>query len=120
MIRKIWESGSFRITEHINDSYSMKDLKGDSFDPEVVTNVTCLELHRQEKEFEDKVNREGVYGYVLDHWEPAVDSGWESIDSCWGFVGQYHCGHPKFNHYIVKEMIGTARRMEALATQGES
>jgi hypothetical protein len=47
-----------------------------------------------------------AYGYVLEKWNPEPGKGFEEVDSCFGFVGQYS---PKdssglFDHYIVNEL----------------
>jgi hypothetical protein len=47
-----------------------------------------------------------VFGYALEKWNHEVDKGWATLDSCYGFVGDYdeNEGH-KNNHYIVDEFV---------------
>lgn len=115
-MRIIWTSKdeTYRIVEHADLDFSFDDLCGDCFDFERSGYTgTREELAKELEDFKDLVNREGVYGYVLEHWNPKPNQGWEHIDSCWGFVGQYSPSEPTFNHYIVEEMIETARRQGA-------
>ena len=49
------------------------------------------------------ISEKGLYGYILSEWNEKIGCGWESIDSCWGFIGKYDC---KTNaHYIVEEFL---------------
>lgn len=115
-MRIIWTSAdeTYRIVEHIDQHASLEDLKGDCFDYEKSGYTgTRDELAEEEKHFEDLVDREGVYGYVLEQWNPKPNHGWEHVDSCWDFVGQYSESDQTFDHYIVKEMIETAQKRGA-------
>ena len=114
-MRIIFESKDkrFRIVEHADLDCSLEDLKGDCFNPTFNTDIPAESLVRQEREFEDLVNREGVFGYVLEQWNPAPGEGYEHVDSCWGFVGQYSETDETFAHYIVDEMIQTILKLAA-------
>lgn len=103
---ELYNSGGFRILEILDEIYEMENLKGDCFDPRHNPEIDAVELAAQEFNFEQKVFSEGVYGYVLEQWFPDVGRGWETVDSCWGFVGR----HADENHYIVQELIDTAIR----------
>lgn len=97
-IETVYQKREYRITRHYDESYNIGDLKGDIYNPGVNPNLDPEKLKREEREFEKMVNDEGVYGYVLEKWNPATDKGWEQVDSCFGFVG--------FNwddHYIIDE-----------------
>jgi hypothetical protein len=87
----------------------MENLKGDCFNPKVNTDIPEEVLKNGEREFEELVNQEGVFGYVLERWNPKPGIGWEHIDSCWGFVGQYSESDERFNHYTVEELRGRAK-----------
>lgn len=102
-MRVIHEQGNFRIVEIIESHADLDDLKGQSFDPSVNPEIPTEQLKQEEREFEDLVSREGVFGYVLERWNPEVGAGWEHVDSCFGFVGQYSEHEEIFNHYIVSE-----------------
>jgi len=103
-MRIIFEQGNYRIVEHIDTDYSLKDIKGDMFDHSYHPGFDAESLLEEEKHFEDLISREGVYGYELERRNPAVGAGWEHVDSCWGFVGQYSETDPTFRHHIVDEL----------------
>lgn len=98
-------NGCIRILEVEDDVCSLKDLKGDCFDPDYNPEIDPARLKKEEIEFENLVKSEGVFGYVLERWNPAPGIGWEHVDSIFGFVGRFQRGHPKFEHYIVDEYI---------------
>ena len=103
-MRIIFEKDAYRIIEVPDEYADMGDLKGDTYNPSVNDDIPIDELKRQEKDFESLVNNEGVYGYALEKWNPDVGIGWEHVDSCFGFVGQYSESEDIFNHYIVGEL----------------
>ena len=98
------EDQKFRIVEHEDQDVIMEDLKGDCFNPKHNPDVDPEKLKEEEKHFENLVNREGVFGYVLEQWNPEPGKGYEHLDSCWGFVGQFNESEETFNHYIIEEM----------------
>jgi hypothetical protein len=61
-----------------------ENLAGDSFNPEVNTDIQPHILEREEREFIDKINREGVWGIIGEFWN---GEEWIQADSVWGFVG---------------------------------
>jgi hypothetical protein len=95
----------YRIIELFDEAYNLENLKGDCFNPEVNTDIDAELLAKDERRFEQRVHNEGVFGYVLEKWNPEAGKGYEHIDSCWGFVGQYEAGAEDYEHYIVKELI---------------
>lgn len=114
--RIIWvsEDQHWRILECVDTCADLEDLKGDVFNPKGILEMhgpemTVETLKEQEREFEDRVQREGVFGYVLERWNPLPDQGWEHVDSCFGFVGSYTPHEEVFNHYIVEELKGQAK-----------
>jgi hypothetical protein len=96
---EIYQKGLYRILEVLDEYATLKDLKGDCFDPEVNDDIHPNVLQRDEAAFEQEVEQEGVYGYILEVWNASVGMGWEQVDSCWGFVGRYE----DYKHYIVDE-----------------
>jgi hypothetical protein len=90
-----------RILEIADNSWTWEELKGDCFDFKTNPDMEPEELSREEKEFELKVLSEGVYGYVLQKWNPEIGCGWETKDSCFGLVGT----HEENGHDIVDEFI---------------
>lgn len=110
MAKVIWKSkdSKHRILEHHDLNYSLNDLLGDSFCPKVNYNMDASKLALEKIEFLDKVESEGVYGYELQEWNPVPDTGWQGLESCWGFVGTYE----DEEHYIdiVEEMKGKVEK----------
>jgi len=104
----IWRNGSWRIIQVPDTCYSLKDLKGDTYCPQVNDDIPPEQLAKEERTFEREVEEEGVWGYCLQRWNPEVDRGWEIVDSCFGFVGSFSWGSN--NHYIVEEQIHQARK----------
>jgi hypothetical protein len=109
----------FRIVEILDESYSMEDLKGDCYNPEVNPDIDPNTLENEERQFEQRVNQEGVFGYVLEQWNSAPGVGYEHLDSCWGFVGMYSETHENSCHYIVDEMKATIERAQTKAVSRE-
>ena len=108
-MRVIFEDKGFRVIELQDENADMDNLKGDCFNPKHIVEMhsegmTVEQLKTEEREFEELVGREGVFGYVLEKWNSEVGKGWEHVDSCWGFVGQYTPTEQTFNHYIVDEL----------------
>jgi len=101
--KTIWSKGKFRIIETPDNVYDMDDLKGDCFKPESNPAIDPVQLRNEEQRFERLVYEGGVSGYILEMWNPAVGHGWETVDSCFGFVGEYHSETNR--HYIVDEFI---------------
>lgn len=106
-MRVIYESDDkiYRILESQEMDIEMDNLKGDCYNPKVNTDIDADELKRQELQFENLVMDVGVYGYVLEKWNAEPGYGYEHVDSCWGFVGQYDANNQDFNHYIVDELL---------------
>jgi len=99
----------YRITEHPDLDYDLDNLKGDCFNPEVCPDIPNLKA--KELAFEALVEREGVFGYQLERWDATPGRGYETIDSCWGFVGMYTDSSD--SHYIVDEMKNTIETLIA-------
>jgi hypothetical protein len=91
----------YRILEVLDTDFDIENLKGDCFNPFVNNDRSIAQLRIEEVQFENKVRDEGVYGYILERWSPQFDTGWEHVDSCFGFVGNYETE----KHYIVDEYI---------------
>lgn len=101
-MKTIYERGPYRIVEIRDTDTSLEVLKGECFCPVVNSDIDRRQLLKEEKHFNNLVETEGVFGYVLEKWNPTIGVGWEHIDSCWGFVGH----HTDTNrHYIVDEFL---------------
>lgn len=68
------------------DDVDMDDLKGDMFNRRANPDIPEQVMRREEKAFEELVNREGVWGIISEYRDPNTGK-WEHADSCWGFVG---------------------------------
>jgi hypothetical protein len=101
--KTIWVKGQFRITETPDNIYNMADLKGDCFNPEFNPDIDPVQLRDEEHRFERDIYEKGVNGYLFEKWNPEVGHGWETIGSCFGFIGDY-CAETN-SHYIVDEFI---------------
>lgn len=101
---------TFRIVEQVDSYYDFENLCGDTFNPKVNPDIPAETLLENFADFQELVNREGVFGYVLERWNPLPNKGWEHVDSCWGFVGAYTESEQTFNHYIVDEMLQTIKQ----------
>lgn len=86
-----WESGDsrIRIVEMSDCHADMDDLKGDCFDPDVNCDINRNRLAREEREFEERVYRDGVHGYCVEYWNGAE---WIETHSIFGFVGNDFIG----------------------------
>lgn len=119
MTRTIYQVQNYRIVEISDVDFSLDDLKGDCFNPEVNPDIDAAKLRSEELAFERQVESEGVFGYALEVWSDKVGEGWTHVDSCFGFVGQWN--RETNNHYIVDELIAQlgcklqARQGEALS-----
>lgn len=103
------DSGKYRILEVLDPDVDLDNLKGDIFNPDHMEEMhgkgmSLEKLREEELDFEAEVNREGVFGYVLEVWDPSPGCGWTHVDSCWGFVGQWDPKSDRYNHYIVEEL----------------
>lgn len=104
------ECEKYRILEYVDVDFDLENLKGDCFNPKANPNQDADTLKNEETQFETLVENEGVFGYVLERWNPAPGTGWEHLDSCWGFVGSYNPESTNTNHYIVEELKATIQR----------
>lgn len=86
-----WEPGDsrVRIVEMPDYCADMDDLKGDCFNPDVNSDINPNRLSREEREFEDKVRQEGVWGYRAEYWNGME---WIETDSIFGFVSDDFIG----------------------------
>lgn len=68
-----------------DEFWSMKDLKGDFYRPECHPDINPSIIRKEEKEFEARVERDGVWGYRAMVRDSA--GHWDEVDAIWGFVG---------------------------------
>lgn len=101
MDKIIFKQGPYRIVEIQDQYYDIDGLKGDCFCPSTNNDIDLNVLKKQEQDFENNVYNNGVFGYILEKWNPEIGIGYEVINSCYGFIGT----HAIENHYIVSEFL---------------
>ena len=80
------EREDVRLRTEPDTCWDYEDLAGDTYNPEVNDDIPAERLAREEREFRNRIDREGVYGLVAERKCPACGQ-WETVDSVWGFVG---------------------------------
>lgn len=98
----------FRIVERPDVFATLEALKGDMFNRDINPDISEEQMVREEESFEALVEREGVYGYILEQWDPSPGCGYGHVDSCWGFLGAYDPNDPNHNHEIVSQFVASA------------
>ena len=78
------EDGKVRILVLPDEHADYDNLTGDMFDPKHNPGVDPEQLALDEKNFQERLNRDGVWGIVGEYYNGET---WECADSCWGFVG---------------------------------
>lgn len=73
-----------RIVYHPDDHWDKDDLAGDCYNPSVNPDINPNILKRQQREYFELIDSEGVYGYIAQFWG---GDDWIDTDSIWGFVG---------------------------------
>lgn len=83
--------GLLRVVLVDDPDYDFDNLCGDLYNPKVNTRIDKDELNRQKRAFRARVNREGVYGSLIQC--RSIPTGeWETIESIWGMVGEDFIG----------------------------
>ena len=77
--------GLVRLRVVPDECSDMDNLKGDCFNPKVNADIPASRLEREERAFEDRVDRLGVWGIVGEYFD---GEEWQHADSVWGFVGE--------------------------------
>lgn len=96
----------YRITEYEDNYSTLEEMMGDTYDPLVNVDISPELLEKQKQNFIKLIDDNGVFGYVLEKWNPAAGAGYETVDSCFGFIGRYDETDENFKHYIIEEMKG--------------
>ena len=76
-----------RIIKEPDESWIIENLKGDQFIYRENPGIDPAQLRADELAFESRIETEGVWGYLVQRWNPSVGVGWETKDSVWGLVG---------------------------------
>lgn len=75
-----------RLRVEPDNDADMGNLKGDCFDPRVNPDIPQAKLEQAEREFEERIERDGVVGIIAEYWDERNEE-WEHADSCFGFIG---------------------------------
>ena len=111
-MREIKRIENYRIIEVDDEFADLESLAGDTFSPEANPDMDATKLMIEQVRFNQDVQDKGVYGYILERWNPSVGVGWETVDSCFGFVGQYNDDdNSPENHYIVDEFVDQVKKV---------
>jgi hypothetical protein len=76
--------GNVRLRIVPDECSSFDDLCGDVFNTKANPTVHPSRLEREQEEFRDRVNRDGVWGVIGEYFD---GEQWQHADSCFGFVG---------------------------------
>lgn len=76
--------GDVRLRVVPDETCSLEDLEGDSFNPKANPNIPASRLQRDREDFIAKVNRDAVWGIIGECFD---GEAWQHADSCFGFVG---------------------------------
>jgi hypothetical protein len=80
------EDDKVRLQILPDEMCDIDNLKGDTFNPKANPDVPVSRLEREEREFEGRVNSDGVWGIMGEYKCPCCGQ-WITADSVWGFVG---------------------------------
>lgn len=108
------EDETVRLRCEPDEFCSMDDLKGDIFDRKCNPDIQESLMARQEKEFEESIERLGVWGIIGEYLDPATGE-WEHGGSCWGFTGYENPGDPFENIgaiSIIEETMDALQKVE--------
>jgi hypothetical protein len=77
--------GDVRLRIVADESIDLDNLFGDTFNPDVNTDIHPQRLERERQAEIDRVNRDGVWGIVGEFFD---GEEWQHADSCFGFIGE--------------------------------
>lgn len=102
-----------RICFPPDETSDLEDLKGDTFNPSANPDIPRTRLVREEREFEEKVEREGVVGIVGEYFD---GEDWRHADSVWGFVGEEDARDSGYMEDVMEETMRQADAAEQCPT----
>lgn len=79
-------SEDIRMIVMPDEDYDIEELKGDTYNPEVNTDIDPAQLKEEEEAFEARVAKEGCTGIIGQYKCPCCGE-WKDADSVWGYVG---------------------------------
>lgn len=111
------EPGTVRIIELPDESASFDDLEGDTYNPKANPEIKAAILERERQAEIDRANRDGVWGYVAQHWN---GSAWQDDDSIWGFIGDDFKGSGYMEDLMQSSLDGRQASLDAAARAMEA
>jgi len=76
--------GLVRLDIRPDEDCGFDDLAGDMFNRKANPDIPESRMAKEEKEYRERIDREGVYGIVGEYFD---GEEWVDADSVWGFVG---------------------------------
>lgn len=77
--------GDVRLRIVGDDCVDLGNLFGDTFNPDVNTDIPASRLERERSAEIERVNRDGVWGVIGEFFD---GEEWQHADSCFGFIGE--------------------------------
>ena len=76
--------GQVRLRVEPDEDCYLDNLFGDTYNPEVNSDIPRSRLERKREAEIERINRDGVWGIIGEYFD---GESWVHADSCWGFVG---------------------------------
>jgi len=77
-------AGLVRIEREPDQSVGLDDIFGDTYNPDANPDVKPHVMAREKQHELDRIERDGVWGYIAEHWNGRE---WVEAESIWGMVG---------------------------------
>lgn len=107
-LQEAWFANRVRLLAALDTDFQLEDLKGDTYNRKVNPDVPEERMAREELEFEERVERQGVYGLIGE--VRTDETTWEHVDSCWGFVGEDYL-NSGYDADIAQAVIQKAKKL---------
>lgn len=78
-------AGLVRLVVEPDLDWDYDDLAGEMFNADCCPEIPADELAKQEADYKQRIDSEGVWGVVGEYKHPRL--GWIAGDNAWGFVG---------------------------------
>jgi len=106
------QPGSVRLRILPDDHVDLDNLFGDTYNPQVNSDIPETRLEREREQEVDRVNRDGVWGIVGEYFD---GEEWQHGDSCWGFVGD-DWKHSGYDTDIMHATLNAAQSIRVCPT----
>ena len=78
------QMGDVRLRIVADSDIDLDNLFGDTYNPDVNTDIPASRLEREREKEIERVNRDGVWGVQAQYFD---GHRWETAESCYGFIG---------------------------------